>query len=118
MMTEDAVTTTFSDWTILGLKQNFDPSQRLKCLRSQGGKWKATAIIANSVKTESSTTGKVKGKDEGENRIELGVFATRAGAELKHDLHMLKLEGLTSSGELNQDIILFGPNGPLNPFFP
>ena len=85
-MTENTFTKALSDWTVLGLKQEFDRGQRLKCLRSQGGKWKA-ALIATSV-------------NKAEERIELGVFATKSDAELAHDLHMLRVQGLKSSGEL------------------
>ena len=49
------------------------------------------------------------GYEKAEERIELGVFATKSDAELAHDLHMLRVQGLKSSGELNQDIALFRP---------
>ena len=103
-----AVLAQLSEWTVVGMKQDFDRDNRLRYMRSQG-KWKV-AIITTPVKEAIDKKGS-SGKDIEKcgKRIELGMFATKAEAELVHDLRILKLEGVTCNGELNLGITLFCP---------
>ena len=105
-----AVFSQLSEWTVVGVKQDFDRDNRLRYMRSQG-KWKV-AIITTPVKEaidKKGSSGNDIDKDKYGKRIELGMFATKAEAELVHDLRILKLEGVTCNGELNLDITLFCP---------
>ena len=84
-----AVFSQLSEWTVVGVKQDFDRDNRLRYMRSQG-KWKV-AIITTPVKEaidKKGSSGNDIDKDKYGKRIELGMFATKAEAELVHDLRI------------------------------